>query len=56
MTWLTIWILQEQHNKHALKRDAKRRERIEAAGIEYDFQPLEQQLLKKPKHTTFEEA
>ena len=45
--------MQEQHKQRVLKRDAQRRKQIQAAGIEYEFEPLEAQLQKRAKHTKF---
>lgn len=45
---------QDRHLQRVVKRDAKRRTRIQAAGIEYDFAPLEQHQHSQPQHITFE--
>jgi nucleolar protein 15 len=46
----------EEHAKRvarALQRDAKRKQRIEAAGIDYEYEGLEKQLRAPAKKTKF---
>ncbi|KAK9785094.1 hypothetical protein WJX73_004322 [Symbiochloris irregularis] len=46
---------QEKHQQRALRRDEKRKQRIQAAGIEYDFEPLEKQLPKRARHMKYDD-
>ena len=42
---------QQQRLERALRRDKQRQKRIQDAGIEYDYKPLEAAVPPKAKHT-----